>query len=404
MLLTESHFLLFVLPNTKQLCKLEGFRISGVASLMHRFNQYIPPISLGLVVALWAVVLFPRWFGTENAITAVHSRGGFVSSYSESINKAIPSVVNIYTTKVMRRKLHPLLDDPLFSHLFNLAPRPKERTETSLGSGVIMHSDGLVITNNHVIEGADEILVFLQDGRTSTAQIVGTDPDTDLALLKIHLQDLPSITIGQSDLLNVGDVVLAIGNPFGFGQTVTLGIVSATGRNQVGISQYENFIQTDAAINPGNSGGALINAQGELVGINTAIFSKSGGSMGIGFAIPVSSTLKVIKQLAQHGRVVRGWLGVETQRPTPSYRAALNLPQTINGLVITHIEQNSPGLMAGLQPGDLITHIDKISAANGREIKEYIAQLTPGNWVSIRYVRGEQYYNTRAKLGEKQSY
>lgn len=371
---------------------------------MHRFNQYIPSISLGLVVALWAMVLFPRWFSTESVITAPHSRAGLVSSYSESVNKAIPSVVNIYTTKVMRRKLHPLLDDPLFSHLFNLAPRPKERTETSLGSGVIMHPDGFVITNNHVIEGADEILVFLQDGRTSTAHIVGTDPDTDLALLKIHLQDLPSIAIGQSDLLNVGDVVLAIGNPFGFGQTVTLGIVSATSRNQVGISQYENFIQTDAAINPGNSGGALINTKGELVGINTAIFSKSGGSMGIGFAIPLSSTLKVIKELAKHGRVVRGWLGVETQRPTPSYRAALNLPQTVNGLVITHIEQNSPGLLAGLQPGDLITHIDNISAANGREIKDYIAQLTPGNWVSIRYVRGKQSYNTQAKLAEKQSY
>lgn len=370
------------------------------SSLMHRLNHYLTPITLGLVIALWVLQLFPEWSPTTNS--EAHNKSALVHSYSESVRKAVPAVVNIYTTKILRRNYHPLLDDPFFSRFFNLKPTPREKAETSLGSGVILHQDGFVITNNHVIEGADEILIALQDGRSTSASIVGTDPDTDLALLKINLPDIPSIQIGQDELLSVGDVVLAIGNPFGFGQTVTLGIVSATGRNQVGITDYENFIQTDAAINPGNSGGALINTKGELIGINTAIISKSGGSMGIGFAIPVRNALSVMEQLAKHGRVIRGWLGVYSQPLTPTIRKNLELPDSVEGLIITDLDPKSPGRAAGLQRGDIITYIDDIRSADGQKVKKYIARLQPGEQIRINFIRQGQGYQTTAQLTEKE--
>ncbi|MFG1489212.1 trypsin-like peptidase domain-containing protein, partial [Oceanospirillum sp. HFRX-1_2] len=240
-------------------------------------------------------------------------------SYSDAVKQASPAVVNIYTSKIIEQRAHPLLQDPAFRQFFgyNGVPR-QQRLQSSLGSGVIVSADGYVLTNNHVIAGADEIKVALKDGREAIAQVVGTDPETDLAVLSIPLPDLPVITIAPSDDIEVGDVVLAIGNPFGVGQTVTMGIVSATGRDQLGINTFEDFIQTDAAINPGNSGGALINPRGELLGINTAIFSKSGGSQGIGFAIPSNLSRQIMIDIIREGSVVRGWLGVEVQELTPA--------------------------------------------------------------------------------------
>jgi len=254
----------------------------------------------------------PARFNLSNNLT------GGVVSYADAVDLAAPAVVNIYTTKLITERANPLFNDPFFRYFFGDQLAPRQRLESSLGSGVIVSDNGYILTNNHVVEGADEIQVALRDGHSAEATIVGTDPESDLAVLKVNLESLPAITIGQSDEARVGDVVLAIGNPFGVGQTVTMGIISAMGRNTVGINTYENFIQTDAAINPGNSGGALINPYGQLIGINTAIFSKSGGYQGIGFAIPGKFAIEVMQQLIQHGRVIRGWLGIEVQDITPA--------------------------------------------------------------------------------------
>ncbi len=239
------------------------------------------------------------------------------ASYSDAVRKAVPAVVNIFTSKEIKTPRHPLLDDPLFRHFFGDRLEDEPQRAASLGSGVIVSSKGYVLTNHHVVEAADEIEVALADGKKLKAKAVGSDPETDIAVLRVEGGPLPAITFGDADSLRVGDVVLAIGNPFGVGQTVTMGIVSALGRSQLGINTFENFIQTDAAINPGNSGGALIDTAGNLVGINTAIYSRSGGSLGIGFAIPASSAKQVMEQIIQTGTVIRGWIGVEAQEITP---------------------------------------------------------------------------------------
>ncbi len=323
-----------------------------------------------------------------------------VVSYAMAVDAAAPAVVNIYTTKVITRRATPFFDDPFFRRFFGTPPQPRRQRQTSLGSGVILNEEGYILTNNHVIDGSDEILVALHDERTVEASVVGTDPETDLAVLKVSLDDLPSIVMGDSDQLRVGDVVLAIGNPFGVGQTVTQGIVSAKGRSQLGISTFENFIQTDAAINPGNSGGALINAYGALVGINTAIFSRSGGSQGIGFAIPVTLVKSIMKQIIEHGEAVRGWLGIEIQTLTPALAESFGL-KNIKGIIIAGILRNGPADHAGLQAGDIITDIGGKPVFDANSALNQIAQATPGETLSLHGMRNGGEFSIDVTIGRR---
>ncbi len=322
--------------------------------------------------------------------------GSGTYSYALAVDKASPAVVNINTAKVVTVRPNPFFDDPFFRQFFGEADNlitPRKHVETSLGSGVIMSEQGYILTNHHVIQGADAIQVVLQDGRTAQAKVVGSDPDTDVAVLKIDLKKLPTITLGHSDILRVGDVVLAIGNPFGVGQTVTMGIVSATGRNRLGINTFENFIQTDAAINPGNSGGALIDAAGHLVGINTAIFSRSGGYQGIGFAIQTSLAESVMKEILEHGRPLRGWLGIEGQAITPQIAQALDLSNA-DGVVVAGVVRGGPAHHAGMQPGDVILSIDGKKITEARDALLSITSRKPGDRVKLEILRN----NKRATL------
>ncbi len=321
-------------------------------------------------------------------------------SYADAVERAAPAVVNIHTKKtVVTRRLSLLFDDPFFHQFFGdrLRALPRKRLETSLGSGVILSKQGYLLTNNHVIEGADEIEISLHDGRTTSATLIGSDPETDLALLHIGLEDLPTITLGHSEQLRVGDVVLAIGNPFGVGQTVTMGIVSATHRNQLGISERENFIQTDAAINPGNSGGALVDAAGNLVGINTAIFSRTGSSHGIGFAIPVSTARAVMTQLIEHGTVQRGWLGIEVQDLTPDLAESFDV-DTTDGVILSGIYRHGPAAGAEMQLGDVLTHINGQAVKNTATLESITPMLKPGSTIEIRGIRKGQPKNWKLKV------
>jgi Do/DeqQ family serine protease len=296
---------------------------------------------------------------------------------------------------------NPYFNDPIFRQFFGRGlDGPRERVETSLGSGVIMSDRGFILTNNHVIQGADAIQVCLRDGRTAEAQVVGVDPDTDLAVLRITLDKLPSITLGNADRVRVGDVALAIGNPFGVGQTVTMGIVSATGRNKVGINTFENFIQTDAAINPGNSGGALVDAQGNLIGINTAILSRTGGYQGIGWAIPMSIAKGVMQDIVQHGRALRGWLGFGAEAVTPEFVSRFNL-KSKDGLLVTGIYRDGPADKAGLQPGDVITQIDGKDVDGKQEALIAISNHRPGAKVALTVVRGDKTLTLHATAIER---
>jgi serine protease DegS len=327
-------------------------------------------------------------------------------SYSSAVKAASPAVVNINTEKVVTVRSHPYFEDPVFKQIFgNLivdSSKARKRIENSLGSGVIISPDGYVLTNNHVIQGADTIHVSLKDGRSSIATVIGTDPETDIALLKINLNNLPVITIGDSEQLEIGDVVLAIGNPFGVGQTVTMGIVSATGRSQLGINTFENFIQTDAAINPGNSGGALVDAYGRLIGINTAIFSRSGGSQGVGFAIPSKMAKNIMQQLIKYGHAVRGWLGFEGHALNPKLAKSLQL-KTTEGIIITAIVRNGPAHKAGLEPGDIITGIDGNKVKDGQGALAAITGKKPGEKVTLTINRdGRQYSVTATTIARPQ--
>jgi serine protease DegQ len=286
--------------------------------------------------------------------------------------KASAAVVSISTSKTPER--HPYANDPWFRFFFG---EQGAMPQAGLGSGVIISAEGFILTNNHVVEGADEIEVQLQDQRKARAKVIGTDPETDLAILKITLDRLPVITLGNSDALQVGDQVLAIGNPFGVGQTVTSGIVSALGRNQLGINTFENFIQTDAAINPGNSGGALVDVNGHLMGINTAIYSRSGGSMGIGFAIPVSTAKQVLEGIVKEGVVTRGWIGVEPADLSPELMETFGV-RAKKGVLITGVLQNGPAAAAGIRPGDVIVEVAGRSIGNVSELLTTVAGLKPG--------------------------
>jgi Do/DeqQ family serine protease len=312
--------------------------------------------------------------------------GTATTGYSQAAKRAAPAVVSIVASKASRPRVQG--EDPWFRYFFGNG-RNAQPQQMGLGSGVIVSSDGYLLTNNHVVEGASEIEVQLADGRQARARLVGTDPETDLALLQIQLDALPVVTLGEVRALQVGDVVLAIGNPFNVGQTVTSGIVSALGRNRLGLSTFENFIQTDAAINPGNSGGALVDTEGRLIGINTAIYSRSGGNMGIGFAIPVDSARSVMDALLRDGQVTRGWIGVEPRDLTPELAASLRLP--INqGVLITGVLQDGPASRGGMRPGDVVVSIAGAEVANTAELLAAVAALKPQTAASVAVQRGAQ--------------
>ncbi len=366
-------------------------------------------------VALLFVVqtLKPEWLGPRLhqdgrvvALREVEQKSGgeasrTVQSFADAAKRSVPSVVHVFTSQQVRTPRHPFLDDPFFRHFFGDPEELQTQRRAGLGSGVIVSDDGYILTNNHVIEGADEIEVALNDGRKFAAQVVGADPDSDLAVLRIHAgAKLPVITFANSDGLRVGDVVLAIGNPFGVGQTVTSGIVSALGRSHLGINTYENFIQTDAAINPGNSGGALVDSNGYLIGINTAIFSQSGGSMGIGFAIPVSLARSVLEQIIRTGTVTRGWIGVEVQDITPELAESFNL-RAPEGALIAGVMRGSPADRAGIHPGDILLAVAGKAVGNAQVMLELIAAQVPGQNVRMKLRRENKDIDVEVAVGKR---
>src|SRR5688572_29635008 len=363
------------------------------------------------VALLFVVTTFrPEWLPARNgpATPVVHqapSAGPLptvasIGSYNEAVSRATPSVVNIFTSKEVRTQRHPLLNDPVFRRFFGDQLPAESQRASSLGSGVIVSSAGYVLTNHHVVEAADEIEVALADGKKLLAKVVGNDPETDLAVLRVNAEGLPAITFGSSDALRVGDVVLAIGNPFGVGQTVTGGIVSALGRTGLGINTFENFIQTDAAINPGNSGGALVDAGGNLVGINTAIFSRSGGSMGIGFAIPVSTAKMVLEQIVKSGAVTRGWIGVEVQEITPALADSFKLGGQ-RGALIAGVLRGGPADKAGIKPGDVLVEVQGKPVADPTAMLNLIAALAPGAPAKMKLKRQGQDVDATINVGRR---
>ncbi|MCK9283300.1 MAG: Do family serine endopeptidase [Rhodocyclaceae bacterium] len=323
-----------------------------------------------------------------------------LASFADAAKKAVPAVVHIYTSQEVQAPRNPFADDPFFRHFFGDRSEATQR-RAGLGSGVIVNGDGYILTNNHVVESADEIEVALNDGRKLKAKVVGTDPESDLAVVRIPAAEkLPVITFAAKDSLRVGDVVLAIGNPFGVGQTVTSGIVSALGRSHLGINTFENFIQTDAAINPGNSGGALVDSNGNLVGINTAIYSQSGGSMGIGFAIPVSLARTVLEQIIRNGTVTRGWIGVEVQEITPELAESFRLSAT-SGALIAGIMRGSPADKAGIKPGDILLSVEGKKVTDAQTMLELIASLAPGRRSVFKLRRNNEELEMEVTVGKR---
>jgi serine protease DegQ len=322
------------------------------------------------------------------------------SSYSLAAKRAMPSVVNIFTSKEVKLPRHPFMDDPLFRRFFGDQYDAETQRTSSLGSGVVVGADGYILTNHHVVEAADEIEVAFSDGRQAKARAVGSDPETDLTVLKVDAKNLPAISFGHLEQVSVGDVVLAIGNPFGVGQTVTMGIVSATGRSHLGINTFENFIQTDAAINPGNSGGALIDASGNLVGINTAIYSRTGTSMGIGFAIPVSIARQVMDQIIATGSVTRGWIGVEVQDITPELAESFKLANT-HGVLIAGIVRGGPADKAGVKPGDILVEVDGKPIIDSSAMLNLVAAAQPGKPATLKLIRNGSPQTVKVTVGKR---
>jgi serine protease DegQ len=324
-----------------------------------------------------------------------------IGSYHDAVQRATPSVVNISTSKEIRSPRHPLLNDPIFRRFFGEQLQENEAQRTSsLGSGVIVSASGYVLTNHHVVEGADEIEVALHDGKKLLAKVVGSDPETDLAVLRVSAENLPAITFGSSDALRVGDVVLAIGNPFNLGHTVTSGIVSALGRSGLGMATFENFIQTDAAINPGNSGGALVDAGGNLVGVNTLIISRTGSALGIGFAIPVSTAKMVLEQIVKSGSVTRGWIGVEVQEITPALAESFKLGGQ-RGALIAGVLRGGPADKAGVKPGDVLTEVQGKPVADPTVMLNLIAALPPGAPAKMKLKRQGQDVEATINIGRR---
>ena len=369
--------------------------------MLHRlwlvFAQWV---TVAVAVVFAVQTLRPEWLadslgrGTVVFNAASPGSGGTrTDSYAEAVRRAQPSVVNIYTRKAARRS--PLSEDPFFGQFFG-TPGPQQ----NLGSGVIVSAQGYILTNNHVVEGADQVEVAFPDGRQTVARVVGADPETDLAVLKIDASDLPAITLGQTDDVHVGDVVLAIGNPFGVGQTVTMGIVSALGRHDLGINTFENFIQTDAAINPGNSGGALVDTRGNLVGVNSAIYSRTGSSIGIGFAIPVSTARQVMEQLIKDGVVTRGWLGVGMHEVTPEIAESFGL-KSPQGVLISAIYQGGPADHAGLKPGDIVLQIGDKRINDEKSLLNMVAALKPDTAMTVLIRRESKDVPIKVTIGKR---
>lgn len=334
------------------------------------------------------------------ATTPSTSRQSMLGSYADAAAKARPAVVNIYTSKQVKVPVHPLLNDPLFRRFFGERLPYATQRASSLGSGVIVSGEGYIVTNNHVVESADEIEVALSDGRTTSAQVIGSDPESDLAVIRVNLEKLPVATLANSDGLQVGDVVLAIGNPFGVGQTVTMGIISALARTQTEVNPFESFIQTDAAINPGNSGGALVDAGGNLIGINTAIYSKTGASHGIGFAIPVNAVKQVMEQIIRNGAVTRGWLGVEMQNVTADLAASFHLPVK-KGVILAGVVRNGPAHRAGMLPGDILIEIAGAPVQDSVAAINQIAAIAPGQSTPMVVVRNGQALTLQVAVGKR---
>lgn len=367
------------------------------------------PVICGVLLALVLLQYYPEPLGmpagapTLDVVPPNDEGSKGQSSYRLAVQRAAPAVANVYTSKVADNQSgEPPLRKPSTGDYSDSLRAPAQR-DSSLGSAVILSPDGYLLTNHHVIAGAEQILVGLRDGREAMARLVGTDPETDLAVLKIDLKDLPSVSISGAGQQAIGDVVLAIGNPFGLGQTVTMGIVSATGRNQLGLNTYEDFIQTDAAINQGNSGGALIDTSGNLIGINTAIFSQSGGSQGIGFAIPVKLAVEVMQAIIENGRVVRGWLGVEVQPLTADLAEAFDVDAGI-GLVISGLYSDGPASQAGLLPGDVILRIDGEPAVTGRQAMNQVARAKPDETVIVEVLREGEPLSFEAAVGVRPNF
>jgi serine protease DegS len=382
--------------------------------LSSAFRFIFQSIVAGLAVAFVAVVVFPdllhKRAATQSvtALPRVTATGEYAVtpgegpiSYADAVAQAAPAVANVFADKRAGSASGSLESDAFFRRYFGDSVAEKESVpESTLGSAVIVSSDGYLLTNNHLIRDAVTIQVLLQDGRATLAKVVGTDPDTDLAVLKVDIPDLPTMRLRSDDGLRVGDVVLAIGNPFGVGQTVTMGIVSATGRHQIGVSAFEDFIQTDAAINPGNSGGALIDAHGRLIGINTAIFS--GGSEGIGFAIPVAMARKVLDAIIERGYVPRGWLGAAVLPVTSPIGSPTALRQT-GGVLVEGVLPGSPAALSGLIPGDIITHINGLPVSSPRGAINAVANTAPGGHISIVLLRAGEMKLVETRVGERKS-
>ena len=371
-------------------------------------------VTVAVAVLFVVTTLKPEWVGRGGggappSIVSITSgsaqplpavlAGGAVTSYSAAARRASPAVVSITASKAPPRSARS--EDPVFKFFFGDRSR-QERSEpqVGLGSGVIVSTEGYLLTNNHVIDGADDIEVMLTDGRQARARLVGTDPETDVAVLKIELDKLPTISFGDAEKLQVGDVVLAIGNPFDVGQTVTSGIVSALGRNKLGINIFENFIQTDAAINPGNSGGALVDTAGNLLGINTAIYSRTGGSLGIGFAIPVTTARQVMEALIRDGQVTRGFIGIQQRDLTSDVAQSLNLPVR-EGVLVTGVVQSGPANAGGLRPGDVVVSVAGTPVSNSYQLLTAVASLKPKSVVSIGVQRGDKAMNVEITVGQR---
>ncbi len=385
--------------------------------MLRRFWLFFAQAVTVLLALMFIVVtLKPQWlqrqgqFGKQLASPIVALRevapgtgsSRAVTSYADAAQKAMPAVVNVFSGKGGSLPPNPQANDPLFRYFFGNpkgGKEPQEEPATNLGSGVIVSSEGYILTNQHVVDGADEIEVALADGRRTNAKVVGVDPETDLAVLKINMSNLPTITLGRMDEARVGDVVLAIGNPFGVGQTVTMGIISALGRNHLGINTFENFIQTDAPINPGNSGGALIDAHGNLLGINTAIYSRSGGSLGIGFAIPVSTAKSVLESIITTGAVTRGWIGVEPQDVTPAIAESFGLEQ--KGTIVAGVLQGGPADKAGIKPGDVLLDVNGQEITDTTRLLNVIAQIKPGTDAKIRLKRKNKEMEVNVTIGKR---
>ncbi|KPW88271.1 DegQ family serine endoprotease [Pseudomonas syringae pv. coryli] len=350
------------------------------------------PLLAGVLIAMLIIQRYPQWVGLpsldvnlQQAPQTTNVMQG-PSSYADAVIAAAPAVVNLYTTKMVNKGNNPLFEDPQFRRFFGDNTPKQKRMESSLGSGVMMSPEGYILTNNHVTTGADQIVVALKDGRETIARVIGNDPETDLAVLKIDLKNLPAITIARSDSIRIGDVALAIGNPFGVGQTVTMGIISATGRNQLGLNTYEDFIQTDAAINPGNSGGPLFNMAGEVVGINSQIFTRSGGFMGLSFAIPIDVAMDVANQLKANGKVSRGWLGVVIQEVNKDLAESFGLDKPA-GALVAQVLEDGPAAKGGVQVGDVILSANGQPIVMSADLPHLIGNLKDGSKAELEVIR-----------------